>query len=234
MIEIPLKSISRAKTVYLGIARGMKMNANILEAVIKLAAIKQLDSALIQQIIVESITNTLAKKLEPENDLEVYIDDVARGIKVRYNCLVVELESSLGEISLSDARANYDSTARLGDYIQKEMALHEFEPKLVKTAQKIIQDRIRNLEDEKIQSDFNKQKHTIVSGKIKSIDENNGGYRIDLNYTDALLPLDEQIENEFYRVGDNIKAYVTNIRSGNKGVTVILSRTNPEFDKKTV
>ncbi len=208
------------------------MNANILEAVIKLAAIKQLDGALIQQIIVDSITNTLAKKLEPENDLEVYIDDVARGIKVRYKCLVVELESSLGEISLSDARANYDSTARLGDYIQKEMALHEFEPKLVKTAQKIIQDRIRNLEDEKIQSDFNKQKHTIVSGKIKSIDENNGGYRIDLNYTDALLPLDEQIENEFYRVGDNIKAYVTNIRSGNKGVTVILSRTNPEFVKK--
>ncbi|MCB5267770.1 MAG: KH domain-containing protein, partial [Candidatus Cloacimonetes bacterium] len=51
-------------------------------------------------------------------------------------------------------------------------------------------------------------------------------------YTDALLPLDEQIENEFYRVGDNIKAYVTNIRSGSNGVTVILSRTNPEFVKK--
>ncbi|MCD8480076.1 MAG: KH domain-containing protein [Candidatus Cloacimonetes bacterium] len=115
---------------------------------------------------------------------------------------------------------------------KKEMSLHEFEPKLVKTAQKIIQDRIRLLEDEKIQNDFNKQKHTIVSGKIKTIDDNNGGYRIDLGYTDALLPLDEQIENEFYRVGDNIKAYVTNIRSGNQGVTVILSRTNPEFVKK--
>jgi N utilization substance protein A len=112
------------------------------------------------------------------------------------------------------------------------MSLHEFEPKLVKTAQRAIGDRIRHLEDEKIQNDFNKQKHTIVSGKIKTIDENNGGYRIDLGYTDALLPLDEQIENEFYRVGDNIKAYVTNIRSGANGVTVILSRTNPEFVKK--
>ena len=138
----------------------------------------------------------------------------------------------MGEISLADARGEFDPHAQLGDYIQKEMSLHEFEPKLVITAQRIIQERIRNLEDEKIQNDFNKQKHTIVSGKIKSIDENNGGYRIDLSYTDALLPLDEQIENEFYRVGDNINAYVTNIRSGNKGVTVILSRTNPEFVKK--
>lgn len=207
------------------------MSVNILDAVMKLAALKQLDGAEIQEIIVDSITSTLAKRLEPENELEVYVDEETEGIKVRYKSLVVEQESGLGEISLVEARTIYDAEADLGDYIQKEMSLQDFEPKLVKTAQKIIQDRIRNLEDEKIQNDFDKQKHTIVSGKIKSIDDN-GGYRIDLGYTDALLPLDEQIENEYYRVSDNIKAYVTNIRSGNRGVTVILSRTNPEFVKK--
>jgi N utilization substance protein A len=210
----------------------MKMSVNILDAVNKLAVIKQLDGHLIQEIVVDSITGTLSKKLGEENELEVFIDEASSGIKARFKCLVVELESSLGEISLSEARAEYNPKAQLGDYIQKEMSLHELEPKLVKTAQRAIGDRIRHLEDEKIQNDFNKQKHTIVSGKIKTIDENNGGYRIDLGYTDALLPLDEQIENEFYRVGDNIKAYVTNIRSGANGVTVILSRTNPEFVKK--
>jgi len=210
----------------------MKMSVNILDAVNKLAVIKQLDGHLIQEIVVDSITGTLSKKLGEENELEVFIDEASSGIKARFKCLVVELESSLGEISLSEARAEYNPKAQLGDYIQKEMSLHEFEPKLVKTAQRAIGDRIRHMEDEKIQNDFNKQKHTIVSGKIKTIDENNGGYRIDLGYTDALLPLDEQIENEFYRVGDNIKAYVTNIRSGANGVTVILSRTNPEFVKK--
>ncbi len=208
------------------------MSVNILDAVMQLASLKQLDGALIQEIIVESITSTLAKKLGEENELEVFIDEAARGIKARYKCLVVELESGLGEISLDEARTIHDAEAELGDYIQKEMTLHEFEPKLVKTAQKIIQDRIRSLEDEKIQNDFEKQKHTIVSGKIKSIDDNHGGYRVDIGYTDALLPLDEQIENEYYRVGDNIKAYVTNIRSGNRGVIVILSRTNPEFVKR--
>jgi N utilization substance protein A len=208
------------------------MSVNILDAVMQLASLKQLDGALIQEIIVDSITSTLSKKLDEENELEVFIDDAVRGIKVRYKCLVTELESGLGEISLADARAKYDPNLKLGDYVQKEMALHEFEPKLVKTAQRLIQDRIRSLEDEKIQNDFDKQKHTIVSGKIKSIDENNGGYRVDIGYTDALLPLDEQIENEYYRVGDNIKAYVTNIRNGNRGVVVILSRTNPEFVKK--
>lgn len=207
------------------------MSVNILDAVMKLAALKQLDGAVIQEIIVDSITSTLAKRLEPEHELEVYVDEETEAIKVRYKTLVVELETGLGEMSLSEARDYYDAEAELGDYVQKEMTLLDFEPKLVKTAQKLIQDRIRSLEDEKIQNDFDKQKYTIVSGKIKSIDDV-GAYRIDLGYTDALLPLDEQIENEYYRVHDNIKAYVTNIRSGSRGVTVILSRTNPEFVKR--
>ena len=207
------------------------MSVNILDAVMKLAALKQLDGAVIQEIIVDSITSTLAKRLEPEHELEVYVDEETEAIKVRYKTLVVELENGLGEMSLSEARDYYDAEAELGDYVQKEMTLLDFEPKLVKTAQKLIQDRIRSLEDEKIQNDFDKQKYTIVSGKIKSIDDV-GAYRIDLGYTDALLPLDEQIENEYYRVHDNIKAYVTNIRSGSRGVTVILSRTNPEFVKR--
>ncbi len=207
------------------------MSANMLEALNKLAAIKQLDKEQIREIIVDSITTTLQKRLEPEADLQVFADEASGSIKVKFKSLVVEVEEGIGQISLVEARSMFDKQAELGAFIEKTMALHEFEPKLVKTAQKIIQDRIRKLEDDKIQNDFNKQKHTIVTGKIKTIDDN-GGYRVDIGYTDALLPVDEQIENEFYRVGDNIKAYVVNIRSGGGGVIIILSRTNPEFVKK--
>ena len=145
-------------------------------------------------------------------------------------CRVVELEENLGEISLAEARA-LDPSAQLEALIQRSMSLYEFEPKLVKNAQRLIMDKIKELEDEKIQKDYNKLKNTIVVGKIKTVDEN-GGYRIDINHTDALLPTDEQIENEYYRVGDNIRAYVVNIRSHQSNIIIILSRTNPEFVKK--
>lgn len=206
------------------------MSTNIMDAVIKLAAIKQLDKEIIQDLIMEAISTTLSKKLEPENELKIFVDEQNGQIKASFKCLVVEMENGLGEISLADALA-LNKKAQLGDFITKTMAMHEFEPKLIKTAQKIIMDRIRLLEEERIQNDFNKQKNTIVTGKIKSIDDT-GSYRIDIGYTDALLPSDEQIENEFYRVGDNIKAYVVNIRAHQTNVTIILSRANPEFVKK--
>jgi len=207
------------------------MSANMLDALNKLAAIKQLNKDTIQTIILEAVTSTLQKRLEPEAGLQVYIDELAGCVKVKFKSLVVEREEGLGQISLIDARNNYNHNAQLGEYIEKTMTLSEFEPKIVKTVQKIIQDKIRQLEEEKIQNDFNKQKHTIVTGKIKAIDDY-GGYIIDTGHVDALLPVDEQIENEFYRVGDNIKAYVVNIRTQKDGVVIILSRTNPEFVKK--
>ncbi len=114
------------------------MSANILEALTKLAAIKQLDPVAIQEIIVEAVNSTLLKKLTPEAELQVFVDDVSGNIKARFNCLVVEVEEGVGQISLGDARSEYDAKAVLGQYIEKTMSLHEFEPKLVKTAQKII------------------------------------------------------------------------------------------------
>ncbi len=207
------------------------MSANMLDALNKLAAIKQLNKDTIQTIILEAVTSTLQKRLEPEAGLQVYIDELAGCVKVKFKSLVVEREEGLGQISLIDARNNYYHNVQLGEYIEKTMTLSEFEPKIVKTVQKIIQDKIRQLEEEKIQNDFNKQKHTIVTGKIKAIDDY-GGYIIDTGHVDALLPVDEQIENEFYRVGDNIKAYVVNIRTQKDRVVIILSRTNPEFVKK--
>jgi len=137
-----------------------------MDAVVKLAATKQLDKQMIQDIIIEAITSTLSKKLEPENDLDVFVEEKTGQVMARFKCLTVEQEGALGEISLEDARKNYDRYADLGDFVTRTMSMLEFEPKLVKIAQKAIQDKIRALEEEKIQSDFNKQKFTVVTGKI--------------------------------------------------------------------
>jgi len=207
------------------------MSANILDAVIKLAAIKQLDKDEIQQIILDAITTTLCKRMNPENTLDVLIDESTGSIRVSFMCTIVELERNLDEVSLLDAKQIFNRYVQLGEQHKREMTLSEFEPKIIKTAQKIILDKIRFMEQERIKTDFDKQKHTIVTGRIKSIDDI-AGYRVDIGFNDALLPPDEQIDNEFYKVNDMIKAYVVNIRTKDSNVMIVLSRTNPEFVKK--
>ncbi len=207
------------------------MSTNFLDAVVKLAAIKQLKEEQIRQIVIETIYGTLSKKINPESNLEVYIDETSGGVKVQFLCEVKEQETNIGEISLTEARQSHGKYVQLGEKVTRVMSLYEFEPKIIKTAQNIIQDKIKRMEDERIKTDFDKQKDTIVSGRIKNIDTIEG-YRVDIGYTEALLPPDEQIDNEYYKVNDIIKAYVVNIRVKERGVIVILSRTNPEFVKK--
>lgn len=79
---------------------------------------------------------------------------------------MVEVEKNLGEISLDEARKIYGKDVEIGQYVPKTMAMYEFEPKLIKTAQKAIQDKIHQLEEEKVRNDFDKQKIPLSVVKL--------------------------------------------------------------------
>lgn len=202
------------------------MAANITSVIMELATTKQIDKSKIEEEIKSSLFSAISKKLQPENELEIIADFENDKLFARMKKLVVEEDLKLGDISLQEA-LKIDSKAELGQYIRVDIPIMEFEPKIINIAKKTIQERIRKIEEERIIFDYEKQKGQIVSGKIRSLDYN--GYKIDIGYTDALLPMEEQVESEYYRVGDIVRSYVVNIRKRRNEVMVILSRNRPEF-----
>ncbi len=205
------------------------MAANIVAVINELASSKQIDKKRIEEEIKEGLLLAISKKLMPHNEVSVETDYTRDLFIIRLKKLVVEDDMHLGEISLHDALKK-SPKAKLGDLIEVEMQLTDFEPKIIYTARKMIQDRLKKIEEDRIIFDFEKQKGKIVSGKIRSVDYN--GYKVDISYTDALLPVEEQVDEEFYKAGDIIKAYVVNIRKRRADVMVILSRNRPEFVQK--
>jgi N utilization substance protein A len=202
------------------------MAANITSVIMELATTKQIDKSKIEQEIKESLYAAISKKLLPENELEIIADFESDKLIARMKKLVVEEDLRLGEISLPEAQ-KINKKANIGDYLQVDIPITDFEPKIINIARKTIQDRIRKIEEDRIIFDYEKQKGQIVSGKIRNLDFN--GYKIDIGYTDALLPIEEQVENEYYRAGDLVRSYVVNIRKRRNEVVVILSRNRPEF-----
>jgi N utilization substance protein A len=161
--------------------------------------------------------------------LEIIADFDTNKVLAKFKKIVVEQDTELGEINLEEAK-RYDKDAELGDKIAVQMPIFEFEPKVIKNARKAILERIKHLEESRIMFDYEKQKNQIVAGKVRKVDYN--GLLVDIGYADALLPVEEQIEDEYFKVGDIVRAYVVNIRKRRKDVIVILSRTRPEFVKK--
>ncbi len=205
------------------------MSVNLMGSLAELANIKQLDQERLTSIIKEGLYQAISRKMVQENELEIFTDFNSNMVKARFMKIVVEHDMNLGEISLREARIN-NPEIELGDTIKVEMLVTDFEPKVIKNARKAILERIKLLEEDRIMFDYEKQKNQIISGKITKDDLN--GYIVNIGYADALLPKDEQIDDEYYKVGDIIKAYVVNIRKRKNDVVVVLSRTRPEFVKK--
>ena len=203
------------------------MAFNLISIIEEFSRLKQIDREKIAEIIRESLESTLQKKLSEETELIVEINFDENEVVAKFDAVVVEESTGLlDEIILEEAQ-KINHEAEVGDIIPIEMPVSDFGRKTIQSARQAIINRFRESETEKVKVDYEKQKGEIISGAVKKVEYN--GYIIDIGFTDALLPTEEQVETEFYKAGDFLKAYVESIRQSKNGVRVILSRKRPEF-----
>lgn len=113
----------------------------------------------------------------------------------------------------------------------KEITSIDFGRIAASTAKQVIIQRIREAEKEVIFAEFQGKVGDIVSGNVYRFER--GSIIVDLlGKAEGLLPRSEQCQNEEFRQGDRIRAYVLEVKKESKGPQIILSRTHPSLVKK--
>ncbi len=95
------------------------------------------------------------------------------------------------------------------------------------TAKQVIIQRIREAERESVFDEFKGKQGEIISGIVQRVET--GNVFIDLGRTTAILPREEQIRGERYRLGERVKALLFLVEQGPKGINLYLSRSHPRF-----
>jgi N utilization substance protein A len=95
------------------------------------------------------------------------------------------------------------------------------------TAKQVIVQKLREAERESIVGEFTDKQNTIVSGVVQRVER--GSVFVDLGRTTAILPYEEQIQQERLRPGERIRAYLFSIEEGFRGLSIRLSRSHPKF-----
>ena len=98
------------------------------------------------------------------------------------------------------------------------------------TAKQVILQNIREAEKDSLYEEFKTKEGQIASGVIQRMENYN--IFLDLGRITAVLPKEEQVKNESYRIGERIKALVLSVQNTHKGLSIILSRTHPVFTAK--
>lgn len=97
-------------------------------------------------------------------------------------------------------------------------------------AKQVILQRVREAEKDAIIAEFEDKIGSLVTGMVLRFDGPH--VVIDIGRGQALMPTDEAIPNEFYRLNQRVAVYIKEIRDTYKGKTIIVSRTAPELVKE--
>ena len=133
------------------------------------------------------------------------------------------------QISLTDARVRVPDI-EVGETIEDEVEMTDFGRVAAGTAKQVVGQRIREAEKELIVNELGDKQDELVVGTLSR--EDSKTYYVDLGKTFGLLPKDEIIPGEKLEMGSSVKAYVSKLEIGTKGVFILLSRTHYGFVKR--
>ena len=95
------------------------------------------------------------------------------------------------------------------------------------TAKQVVIQKVREAEKLSMMKEFGEKKGQIVGGIVQRMER--GAIFVDLGRTTGIIPYEEQIPGERYRMGERIRAYLYAVDEGFRGVNLRLSRAHPLF-----
>lgn len=208
------------------------MNKEIFAALTLLEKEKGIPVDFMINKISKSIVVACKSNYSGNDDAIVKIDVDKQIFEVYLRKTVVEEVTDKGrEISLNDAR-NIDPGVGIGEKVNVKLNTKDFGRIAAQTARNMIRQGIRDGEREQMLQEFQSHTQEIVTAQIDKIDDRNGSATLKIGKSTAVLPRNEQIPNEILKEGMNIKVFVVDVKSTERGPKAVISRSHPDFVKR--
>ncbi|PPF47130.1 transcription elongation factor NusA [Pseudoclavibacter sp. AY1F1] len=139
----------------------------------------------------------------------------------------VHLDRKSGEVNVFVPEMDED-----GEIIgEAQLPADDFGRVAAFAAKQVINQRIRDIGDDKVLGEFRGREGDIVAGVIQQ-GPNPRMIHVDLGTVEAILPPEEQVPGEDYSHGRRLRVFVTKVERGNKGPQITVSRTHPSLVRK--
>ena len=207
------------------------MSRDFVGALLQLNAEKQISR---EQLIgaVEDGIQSAYRRVAGDEDIHVRIDAETGKIRVfRARRVVAEIEDDLTEMTVDQART-YDQKANVGDLVETEQLDGDVFGRIgAQTAKQIVLQRIREVERDQVFDQFASREGELMTGTVNRVEPRAIILDVGKN-VEAILATTEQSALEHYRIGQNVKAFVLEVRRSTKGPQIFVSRTHKGFLKR--
>ncbi|MBJ2188727.1 MAG: transcription termination/antitermination protein NusA [Muribaculaceae bacterium] len=204
---------------------------NMVEQFAEFKELKNIDKTTMISVLEESFRNVLAKMFGTDENLDVILNPDKGDVQIFQNLKVVadgDVTDPNLQISLSDARADNDPEAEVGEEHTKEIFFEKFGRRAILTLRQTLQSKILDLQKEAVYAKFKELEGELVSGEVYQT-WSRETLLLDDEKNELLLPKSESIPGDFFRKGETVRAVIANVDNKNNNPKITVSRTNNEF-----
>lgn len=208
------------------------MNAELVEALRYLEREKEIPEATLLEALGVGLSTAYRKTLSLESEVRLRVElsgPHKNVLKLYRQRMVVEhVEDPETQIALADAGGK-----PVGSLVEEALSDREKERMSrigAQTAKQVLMQQLREAERNKVFDEFNDKVGDVLTGQIARREGRN--ILINFGKLEAILPEKEQVPSEAYRIHDRVKVFVVDVRRGNRGPQVIVSRTHPTLIRR--
>jgi N utilization substance protein A len=177
---------------------------------------------------VEEAIQSAYRRTPGDEDVHVQIDpDTGRVRVFRARDVVEEVEDPTTQMTVAEAQT-YQPGAAAGDLVETEQLDQEAFGRIhAQTAKQVVLQRLHEAERNVVFDQYASREGELITGTVSRIEPR--AIIIDVGKAEAILATTEQSPLEHYRIGQNVKAFVLEVRRSAKGPQIYVSRTHKGF-----
>ncbi len=203
------------------------MSRDFVGALLQLNAEKNIPREQLIRTIEEAIESAY-QRVAGNEDIHVRIDAERGEMEVfRARRVVDVVEEPAREMTLDEAQ-QVKPDAVVGELVVVEQLGQDAFGRIgAQTAKQVVLQRLREAERDADYARFADREGELITGTVNRVEPR--AIILDLGKAEAILPTTEQSPVEHYRIGQNVKAFVLEVRRSPKGPQILVSRTHRGF-----
>lgn len=203
---------------------------NLIEAFQEFKDAENIDRPTMMKVVEDVFKTLLRKKFGSDENFDVIVNAEKGDLEIIRHRMIVEdgqVEDPLAQVAYSEA-TKIEPDFEVGEELFQEIDLYDFGRRAILAAKQTLASRISDLKKNVLAKKYGDRIGEIISAEVYQVWKKEI-LLLDEEGNELILPKSEQIPQDYFKKGENIRAVVKKVDMKNNNPVIILSRTSPDF-----
>src|SRR6478735_498738 len=203
---------------------------NLIEAFQEFKEAENIDRPTMMKVVEDVFKTLLRKKYSSDENFDVIVNAEKGDLEIFRRRMIVEdgeVQDPLAEVAYSEA-TKIEPDFEVGEELYEEVDMLDFGRRAILAAKQTLASRISDLKKNVLVKKYGDRIGEIINAEVYQVWKKEV-LLMDEEGNELILPKSEQIPQDYFKKGENIRAVVGRVDMKNNTPVIILSRTSPEF-----